>query len=108
MKIYIDDGYRCKTENSGDKYREFDVPFFDGRCQAFVEGYQYIPKGENWTRDDGTIFKGEMIAPWKSYAELAAAQAEYERNRDTIEQLQAAVVDAEEAQAAYEEGVQLA
>jgi len=107
MKIYIDSDFKCHVTDDG-AMTAVETDFLDGKSDAFIEGYRFIPEGESWAREDGTVFQGEMIAPWKPYAELIAAQAEYERNRDTIEQLQAAVVDAEEAQAAYEEGVQLA
>ena len=77
MKIYIDNDYKCHTSNDG-TMREFDVPFFDGKCTAFIEGYRYVPQGEIWTRSDGVQFKGVMISPWKEYHILAAAQAQYE------------------------------
>ena len=77
MKIYIDSEYKCHVSNDG-TMREFDVPFFDGKCQTFIEGYRYIPDGETWERADGEVFRGEMIAPWKNYAELYIAQLEYE------------------------------
>lgn len=79
MKIYIDSDFRCYITNPNSTFREFDVPFFDGKCQTFIEGYRYIPAGESWTRSDGTVFTGEMISPWKDYAELESAQREYER-----------------------------
>ena len=77
MKIYIDSEYKCHVSDDG-TMREFDVPFFDGKCQAFIEGYRYIPTDETWTRADGVEFKGEMIAPWKNYTELYIAQLEYD------------------------------
>lgn len=77
MKIYIDNDYKCHASNNGTK-REFEVPFFDGKCTAFIEGYRYVPQGETWTRSDGVQFRGEMISPWKDYNILAAAQAQYE------------------------------
>lgn len=77
MIIYIDNDYKCHVSNNG-TMREFDVPFFDGKCDAFVEGYRYVPTGEVWTRSDGVEFKGEMIAPWKNYTELYIAQLEYD------------------------------
>ena len=77
MKIYIDSDYKCHVSDDG-TMREFDVPFFDGKCQAFIEGYRYIPTDETWTRADGVEFKGEMIAPWKNYTELYIAQLEYD------------------------------
>jgi hypothetical protein len=58
--------------------REFDVPFFDGKCDAFIEGYRCVPEGETWTRADGEVFRGEMIAPWKNYTGLYIAQLEYD------------------------------
>ena len=77
MKIYIDHDYKCHVSDDG-TMREFDVPFFDGKCQTFIEGYRYVPDGETWERADGEVFKGEMIAPWKNYTELYIAQLEYE------------------------------
>ena len=77
MKIYIDSNYKCHAL-PGEGLREFDVPFFDGKCAEFIEGYRYIPKDEEWVRSDGEVFKGEMIAPWKNYAELYIAQLEYD------------------------------
>jgi len=77
MTIYIDIDYKCHTEPSLHR-REFEVEFFDGKCRTFVEGYRYVPSGEQWTRSDGTIFRGEMIAPWRDYTQLAEAQAAYD------------------------------
>lgn len=77
MKIYIDSDYICHVSDEGGM-PEFDVPFFDGKCDAFIEGYRYIPADETWTRADGEVFKGEMIAPWKPYTELYIAQLEYD------------------------------
>lgn len=79
MKIYIDSECICHTENPQGAFREFEVPFFDGKCRTFIEGYRYVPEGENWTRSDGVVFTGEMIAPWKDYALLDAAQRLYEQ-----------------------------
>lgn len=77
MKIYIDNEYKCHVSDDG-TMREFDVPFFDGKCQAFIEGYRYVPSGECWVKPNGTFFRGEMISPWMDYSILAAAQAAYE------------------------------
>ena len=77
MKIYIDSDCKCHASSDG-TMREFDVPFFEGKCPEFIEGYRYVPLGETWTRDDGEVFKGEMIAPWKPYTELYISQLEYE------------------------------
>ena len=77
MKIYIDSDYKCHAL-PGEGLREFDVSFFDGKCDTFIEGYRYVPSGETWVREDGEKFKGEMIAPWKPYDQLYKAQLEYE------------------------------
>lgn len=55
-----------------------ETDFFNGKCATFVEGYLFIPAGSSWTRADGVVFHGEMIAPWKPYNELSMAQHEYE------------------------------
>ena len=72
MKIYIDNKCKCYAA-AVDGLREFDVSFFDGKCDTFIEGYRFIPDGESWIRPDGEVFVGEMISPWKDYAELDAA-----------------------------------
>ena len=77
MKIYIDSDYKCHASNDG-TMREFDVPFFDGKCDEFVEGYRYVPSGERWVKPNGEFFRGEMISPWKPYNELEKAQMQYE------------------------------
>ena len=64
MTIYIDPDYKCHVSDDG-TMRGFDLPFFDGKCPAFVEGYRYVPPGESWTRADGKVFHGSMISPWQ-------------------------------------------
>ena len=76
--IYIDSDFKCHSFNDGTMV-EIQTEFFDGKCNDFVEGYRFVPVGEIWTRYDGVVFHGEMIAPWKDYAELDAAQREHER-----------------------------
>ena len=78
MTIFIDSDFKCHTA-AAEGRREFDAEFFDGKCNAFIEGYRYVPTGETWTRADGAVFAGEMLAPWRDYAVLAAAQAAYEQ-----------------------------
>lgn len=80
-KIYIDSGFCCHATDGEGTLRTFGVEFFEGKCDTFIEGYRFIPAGESWTREDGKVFQGEMIAPWKEYAELDAAQREYERRQ---------------------------
>ena len=82
MMIYIDALCRCHVSDEGG-LRGFDVPFFEGKCPEFIEGYRYVPPGETWTRDDGEVFRGEMICPWKDYFRLYVAQLEYELAKRT-------------------------
>ena len=90
MKIYIDNEYKCHVSNDGNM-REFDLPFFDGKCAEFIEGYRYVPSGDTWTRADGEVFRGEMIAPWRDYAILAELQALYEEEQAKQADMQAAL-----------------
>ena len=95
MKVYIDNGFKCHTANPDGAFREFEVFSFNGKCDAFVEGYRYVPEGESWTRSDGVVFSGEMIAPWKDYAELDSAQREYER--ELLSDYESALAEIEKA-----------
>lgn len=80
-KIYIDTDYVCHTANPDGTFREIETDAFDGKCDAFIEGYRYVPPGESWIREDGEVFKGEMIAPAVDYETLGIAQLQYE-NQD--------------------------
>ena len=76
--IYLDSEFKCHVSADG-TMQEVETGFFDGKCDAFIEGYRFVPDGETWTRSDGVVFHGEMIAPWKDCDELDNAQREYER-----------------------------
>ena len=80
MIIYIDDNYRCHAEPA-EGLRAFELPFFEGKCKRFVEGYRYVPQGETWMRDDGEKFTGEMVSPFTDYSELEKAQLIYEKEQ---------------------------
>lgn len=90
MTIYIDSDYRCHTADDGAR-RAFEVPSFDGKCVRYIEGYRYVPAGETWTRADGEVFRGEMIAPWRDYAILTELQALYEEEQAKQADMQAAL-----------------
>lgn len=100
--IYLDYEFRCYTENDG-TMTAVETEFFDGKCDAFVKGYRYIPSGESWTRSDGEVFRGEMIAPWIDYTELDAAQRKYEKT--LIAEYESSSILSADLQKAYEEGV---
>ena len=76
--IYLDSDFKCHSFDDG-TMTSVETDFFDGKCDAYIEGYRIIPAGESWTRSDGERFTGEMIAPWKPWQELDDAQREYER-----------------------------
>ena len=90
--IYIDSDYRCHTQNDG-TMRSIETDFFDGKCREFIEGYRFIPTGESWTREDGAVFTGQMIAPWKDYAQLAAIQAAVDRKDAERDEELAALIE---------------
>ena len=87
--IYLDVDFKCHTSEG---MIAVETEAFDGKCNTFIEGYRFVPNGAIWTREDGVVFHGEMIAPWKPYNEMEAAQAQYEK-------------DLADLQKAYEEGV---
>ena len=78
MTIYIDTDYKCHTA-SGSDLTAVETTAFDGKCATYIEGYRFVPNDASWTRSDGEVFRGEMIAPWMPWDELDAAQREYER-----------------------------
>ena len=77
MQIYIDSQFRCSS-GPGEGLAEQESAFFDGKCVRYIEGYRFVPAGESWTREDGQIFAGEMIAPAEDIRILEAAQGAYE------------------------------
>ena len=80
MTAYIDADFKCHVSDDG-TMTAVETDAFDGKCPAYIEGYRYIPDGETWTRPDGVTFAGEMVAPWKDWRELDAAQRDYEREQ---------------------------
>lgn len=90
MTIYIDSDCKCYTAPTEDR-TAIDTDYFDGKCKAFIEGYRFVPAGSEWKRSDGIVFRGEMIAPWKNYSVLAAAQAQYEETLEEMQDMQGAL-----------------
>ena len=80
MTIYIDTDYKCHTAPGSD-LTAVETDAFSGKCPAYIHGYRFVPNGSTWVRSDGALFRGEMIAPWKPWDELDAAQREYERKQ---------------------------
>ena len=73
MIVFVDSDYKCYT-SSGEGLTAVETDFFDGKCRQYIEGYRFVPAGETWTREDGQVFEGEMVAPWRDYGILSEFQ----------------------------------
>lgn len=76
MTIYIDSDHKCYV-SAAEGRRAVETNFFNGKCPEWIESYRFVPADETWTREDGEVFKGEMVTPWKDLSEAYAAQAAY-------------------------------
>lgn len=76
--IYLNKDFQCSVTEKADTVQSIETDVFDGKCNAYVEGYRFIPEGQQWTREDGVVFEGEMIAPFKDYTYLEIVQVMYE------------------------------
>lgn len=47
--IYIDSEYMCHLEN-GEGRREVETDVFDGKIDAVIPYYRFIPQGEEWKK----------------------------------------------------------
>ena len=88
--IYLDSDFICHVTNDGTR-TAVETDYFDGKCDAFIECYRFVPDGSSWTREDGVVFSGEMIAPYKDYAIASARQEQYEEDRIVMEDMQNAL-----------------
>lgn len=102
MTIYINTDFKCHTV-AGDGMTAVETTAFDGKCAAYIEGYRFVPAGKTWTAADGTVYSGEMITPWKPWAELDTVQREYEREQ--VQSLTAQNAELLDAMAAMVEDV---
>lgn len=96
MTVYIDSEYKCYT-SPADGLTAVETDFFDGKCRQFIEGYRFVPAGEIWTREDGQVFIGGMIAPFRDYSILEELQAVYDEQQQTINEYEAALSEIEQA-----------
>ena len=79
-KCYLDSDFRVHIDQDGSRKEWEDADcYFDGKCPEYIEGFRVVPDGETWVREDGAEFTGLMIAAAVPFAELDAAQREYER-----------------------------
>lgn len=94
MKIYIDDDYKCHV-SPADGLTAIETDYFDGMCNAAIEGHRYIPAESTWTRTDGEPFTGEAYMLFVDWATLDAAQREYEQEQ--LAQYESALTEIESA-----------
>lgn len=92
--VFIDSEFKCHAADDGTR-TSVETDFFDGKCDAIIEGYCFVPAGASWTREDGAVFQGELAFPWKPWEELDAAQMEYER--ELVSQYEKALAEIEAA-----------
>ena len=96
MTIYIDNDYKCYT-TPADGRVSIETDAFNGKCKQYIEGYHFVPAGQSWTREDGQVFHGEMVAPWRDYSILEELQAVYDKQQQTINEYEAALPEIEQA-----------
>lgn len=80
--IYIDSEYKCHVTDDG-TMTAVETEVFDGKCDAFIEGYRFVPEGETWTQDDGEVIDGEAVMPFKDSQMLETVQSLYEETTAT-------------------------
>lgn len=104
--IYIDSDFKCHV-SFGDGLASVETDTFDGKCDAYIEGYRFVPAGSTWMREDGVEFSGEMISPWKDWQKLDDAQREYEQEQYKTLAAETAILSAalDELDAEYQKGV---
>ena len=90
MTIYVDSDYKCHV-SPGDGLTPVETDAFNGKCRQYVEGYRFVPAGQSWTREDGQVFSGEMVAPCRDPAILEELQALYEEEQEKQADMAAAL-----------------
>ena len=94
MTIYIDSDYKCHV-SAAEGRRAIETDAFNGKCAEWIESFRFVPADETWTREDGEVFKGEMVTPWKDLSEAYIAQTAYLERRTV--QYEAALSEIEAA-----------
>ena len=92
MTIYIDNDYKCYI-SIGVGLTAIETDAFDGKCTRFIEGYRFVPADKSWTREDGQVFHGEMVSPWRDSTILDELQALYEEEQAKATEEIAAIVE---------------
>lgn len=92
MTIYIDSDYKCHV-SPGEGMTAIETDAFNDKCRQYIEGYRFVPAGQSWTRKDGQVFHGEMIAPWRDYTILSELQEVAQEEQDKATAEMAALVE---------------
>lgn len=98
MIIYLNSDFICHLTNDG-TMTEVETDVFNGKADAYIEGYRYVPEGETWTRADGVQFHGLMIAPAKNYDRILTDVAISYLDDDQAETVTALFPDWEDGKA---------
>lgn len=88
--IYLDSDFCCHLTDDG-TMTPIETDVFDGKCKAYIEGFRFVPVGDTWTREDGTEFSGEMVAPFVDYSILELLQNQYEEDQVKMSDMQTAL-----------------
>lgn len=91
--IFLNRDYECSLVEKNDTVQSIETNIFDGKCNAYIEGFRFIPAGQTWTRKDGVVFTGEMIAPFKDTAYLEAVQTAFEELSESITNTELAIAE---------------
>lgn len=75
--IYIDSEFKCHV-SPGSDYTALELEDFNGKCDQYIEGFRFVPAGNEWVRDDGATFRGPMLSPFIDTRLLEAFQFQYE------------------------------
>lgn len=65
--IYVDSEGKCHAANDG-TMQAVETHFFNGKCDAFIEGY-CCERGEGWL----------TLYPWKDFSALDEAQRSFDQ-----------------------------
>lgn len=99
--IFLNSDFQCSVTERADTVQNIETAVFDGKCNAYIEGYRFVPAGQQWMRNDGVLFTGEMIAPFKDSVYLDMVQSVYEQLAADITNTELALAEL------YESGVAL-
>lgn len=94
MTIYIDSDYKCYV-SAAEGRRVIETDAFNGKCAEWIESFRFVPADETWTRGDGEVFNGEMMAPWKDLSNAYMEQMAYITSQNT--QYESALTEIEAA-----------